>query len=156
MLAASHYCALQMDMESACDQMVTLLSLNPGRVYKTAYYRKQTKNQWARDDPAFACLQVALSTVAAVAYGLAFGLRGFWGYVALVAHAVLLHWLLFGVVAATVGRGAANGHLLAHRAHSVEQRVEWLYAFDIHCNAYFTVRTISVYSVHVSVSLIVV
>jgi hypothetical protein len=132
---------LQMDMESARDQMATLLSWAPGRVYKTAYYRKQTKNQWARDDPAFAVLQIAVSTAGAVAYGLAFGVRGIWGYIALIAHAVLLHWLLFGVVAATVGRGVANGHLLAHRAHSVEQRVEWLYAFDIHCNAYFMVST---------------
>jgi UNC-50 family len=69
----------QLDMESACEQMVTLLSLHPARVYKTAYYRKQTKNQWARDDPAFALLQAAFSAAAAVAYGMAFGLRAFWG-----------------------------------------------------------------------------
>ncbi|KAG5189300.1 UNC-50 [Tribonema minus] len=127
----------QLDMESACDQMVTLLSLNPGRVYKTAYYRKQTKNQWARDDPAFAVLQLAFSVAGAVAYGMAFGLRAFWGYIALIANAVLLHWLLFGVAAATAGRALANAHMLVRRAHSVEQRVEWLYAFDIHCNAFF-------------------
>jgi hypothetical protein len=25
----------------------------------------------------------------------------------------------------------------AAHSHAVEQRVEWLYAFDIHCNAFF-------------------
>ncbi len=24
-----------------------------------------------------------------------------------------------------------------YHAHTVEQEVEWLYAFDVHCNAYF-------------------
>lgn len=49
----------QMDFDSCFDQMVTLL--NPGdmdKVYKLANYRKKTKNQWARDDPAFALVQV--------------------------------------------------------------------------------------------------
>ncbi len=27
------------------------------------------------------------------------------------------------------------------RPHSVEQHVEWFYAFDIHCNAFFVVRS---------------
>ncbi len=27
------------------------------------------------------------------------------------------------------------------RPHSVEQQVEWFYAFDIHCNAFFVVRS---------------
>ena len=42
----------QMDLESASWQMVTLC-IDPKRVYKQTTYHKQTKNQWARDDPAF-------------------------------------------------------------------------------------------------------
>ena len=37
---------------------------------------------------------------------------------------------------ATLGWWAANKHLRVHHSHSVEQEVEWMYAFDIHCNAY--------------------
>jgi len=33
----------QMDLQSAVDQMRTLLTLYPQKVYKMAYYRKQTK-----------------------------------------------------------------------------------------------------------------
>ena len=36
----------QMDLQSAVDQMRALLSFYPQRVYKMAYYRKQTKNHW--------------------------------------------------------------------------------------------------------------
>jgi hypothetical protein len=135
---------LQMDLDATVDQMIMLLSRNPGRIYKRAYYRKQTKNQWARDDPGFVVLQVLFLLLAAVAWAAVFRSHGFWGYVGLMAHAVLLHWLLFGVIAATLGQSIANTHLLAARSHSVEQRVEWLYAFDIHCNAFFTVRLLPV------------
>lgn len=34
-------------------------------------------------------------------------------------------------------RWFSNKHLRVHHAHSVEQEVEWLYAFDIHCNGFF-------------------
>lgn len=61
-----------MDVQSALDQMKTLLSSRPQVVYKTAYYRKQTKNHWARDDPAFAALQGLFLLIAAVAYSVAF------------------------------------------------------------------------------------
>lgn len=62
----------QMDVQSALDQMKTLLSSRPQVVYKTAYYRKQTKNHWARDDPAFVALQGLFLLIAAIAYSVAF------------------------------------------------------------------------------------
>lgn len=46
----------QMDLDATFYQMVTLC-VQPSKVYKSAYYRKQTKNRWARDDPAFAAIQ---------------------------------------------------------------------------------------------------
>jgi len=46
----------QMDLDATFYQMVTLC-VQPAKVYKSAYYRKQTKNRWARDDPAFAAIQ---------------------------------------------------------------------------------------------------
>lgn len=127
----------QMDFESTLDQMLTLCSLHPHRVYKQSYYRKQTKNQWARDDPAFGVVQVGFLMVATTAYGVAFQVGGLVRYLYLVLSTVLFHWLLGGVFAASVGSWIANKHLLQHHQHSVEQTVEWLYAFDIHCNAFF-------------------
>ena len=42
----------QMDFPSALDQISILMSPTPSRIYKTSYYRKQTKDHWSRDDPA--------------------------------------------------------------------------------------------------------
>lgn len=128
----------QMDLQSAIDQMRTLLSLYPQRVYKMAYYRKQTKNHWARDDPAFCFLQVIMILASSLAYGFAFRIASFSAIAGFVAKSVLIHWLGFGVVMASVGRVIANQHLMtAERSSShVKQNVEWLYAFDVHCNAF--------------------
>lgn len=40
-------------------------------VYKQTSYRKQTKNQWARDDPAFVIITCYLVAMAAIAYCIA-------------------------------------------------------------------------------------
>lgn len=58
----------QMDIQAALDQMKTLLSTRPQSVYKTAYYRKQTKNHWHRDDPAFCALRKYYSVGCSVVY----------------------------------------------------------------------------------------
>mmetsp|Transcript_23817 Transcript_23817/g.50525 ORF Transcript_23817/g.50525 Transcript_23817/m.50525 type:complete len:290 (+) Transcript_23817:144-1013(+) len=128
----------QMDLQSGFDQMRTLLSLYPQRVYKMAYYRKQTKNHWARDDPAFCFLQMIMIVTFSTAYGFAFRIPSFTAIVGFVAKSILIHWLGFGVVMASVGRLVANQHLMtAERSSShVKQNVEWLYAFDVHCNAF--------------------
>ena len=128
----------QMDLQSAIDQMRALLSLYPQRVYKMAYYRKQTKNHWARDDPAFCFVQVVMIVAFSIAYGFAFRVSSLSAMLGFVAKSVLIHWLLFGVIVASVGRLVANQHLMmSERSPShVKQDVEWLYAFDVHCNAF--------------------
>lgn len=45
----------QMDFEFAIWQMLYLFT-SPQKVYRNFHYRKQTKDQWARDDPAFLVL----------------------------------------------------------------------------------------------------
>lgn len=47
------------------------LCISPKTAYKHASYHKQTKNHWARDDPAFVVLTAALVAVTATAYCLA-------------------------------------------------------------------------------------
>jgi len=134
----------QMDTQSALDQMFTLCTLHPQRVYKTSYYRKQTKNHWARDDPAFAVLQIAFLFAASIAYCIAFRdnltFSGVWLFA---LRNIVLNWAGFGVIMATLGRALANHYLTVHNQTNggnslhVKQSVEWLYAFDIHCNAFF-------------------
>lgn len=134
----------QMDLQSALDQMKSLLSLSPSqtqKVYKMAYYRKQTKNHWARDDPAFAALQVAFLAISSLAYCIAFqGESILSSSVRFGFHSIFINYILSGVIVATITRTIANQHLNVQNNYSsshVRQNVEWLYAFDIHCNAFF-------------------
>ena len=128
----------QMDIQSALDQMRSLVSGRPQVVYKTAYYRKQTKNHWARDDPAFLVLQAAFLGLSAIAHSIAFRTTLMGGFSFLI-NSLLWNWILPGVIVATLGRELANRHLVATAQSSshVKQTVEWFYAFDIHCNAFF-------------------
>lgn len=71
-------------------------------------------------------------------------------------HSVVVNYLASGILLASVGRFIANNHLLSTSAsslpsgttispvssgsssvHIVRQEVEWMYAFDVHCNAFW-------------------
>jgi UNC-50 family len=72
--------------------------------YTSFYYRKQTKNQWARDDPAFAVTEAFFVAVSALAYAILFCPFNFWSYLWSVLYAVIFDWFLIGAIVATVGR----------------------------------------------------
>mmetsp|Transcript_17761 Transcript_17761/g.33952 ORF Transcript_17761/g.33952 Transcript_17761/m.33952 type:complete len:253 (+) Transcript_17761:306-1064(+) len=127
----------QMDIEYTFWQMM-YLCISPKTVYRTTSYHKQTKNQWARDDPAFVVICSLLVSVAATAYCIAFGHSLSHSLLTIVS-AVVVDFLLLGAVLATAGWLLANKYLRENGSHShaVEQRVEWMYAFDVHCNSFF-------------------
>jgi hypothetical protein len=126
----------QMDWDYTLTQM-TMLLYNPSRVYKMTSWRNQTKNQWARDDPAFMVLLVLFMSAASLAYGLALGDARITTLIRLVALNVGL-FLGFGALLATFGWWVSNAFFRTRHSHSADhQQVEWLYAFDIHCNAFF-------------------
>jgi len=165
----------QMDFQSALDQMISLLSCgNPilsllsssasssssshhqvsQKVYKLAYYRKQTKNHWARDDPAFVAVQILLLALSSLAYCIAFHIDGiFISSLTFAFHSIVVNYLAVGLLVASIGRAVSNAHLLTATSSAaasvgavavpsssslhVRQTVEFMYAFDIHCNAFF-------------------
>uniref|UniRef100_A0A7I4FE96 UNC-50-like protein n=1 Tax=Physcomitrium patens TaxID=3218 RepID=A0A7I4FE96_PHYPA len=104
----------QMDMEYTFWQMLHLCT-SPKVVYQQTKYHKQTKNQWARDDPAFVVICSFLLAVAATAFCAAYG-HSVAQATFTVVSVVFMHFFLVGVSLASIC---------------------WLYAFDVHCNAYF-------------------
>ncbi|XP_024542245.1 protein unc-50 homolog isoform X2 [Selaginella moellendorffii] len=128
----------QMDVEYTFWQMLHLCTA-PKVVYQHTKYHKQTKNQWARDDPAFTVISSIFLALAASAYCAAYGSSFLQAGVTVVG-VVWLHFLLTGISLASICWFLCNRYLreeAAIHSHVVEQRVEWLYAFDVHCNAYF-------------------
>mmetsp|Transcript_39010 Transcript_39010/g.69889 ORF Transcript_39010/g.69889 Transcript_39010/m.69889 type:complete len:255 (-) Transcript_39010:145-909(-) len=127
----------QMDFEYTFWLMLQLC-ISPKTAYKSTAYHKKTKNQWARDDPAFVCVCCILMAIAAVAYCVTFG-DGIGHSLLTVLSAVVVDFLLIGCLIATACWFISNRFLRKRQTHShaVEQHVEWLYAFDVHCNSYF-------------------
>ncbi|KAJ2078619.1 hypothetical protein H4R24_004345 [Coemansia sp. RSA 988] len=125
----------QLDFEIASWQMLYLL-VRPRQVYRSIYYHKQTKNQWARDDPAFVILQVIGIVVLTIAYSVVGGV-GTRGFFKALMQLLLINYIVLGVIIATVTWFVANRFLRHQSVHAADQRVEWQYAVDVHCNAFF-------------------
>ena len=53
-----------------------------------------------------------------------------------VVYAVVIDWLLIALAVASTCTYLANKYLRQRHSHSVEQEVEWMYAFDVHINSY--------------------
>ncbi|KAI8354139.1 UNC-50, partial [Choanephora cucurbitarum] len=123
-----------MDFELAFWQLGYLL-ISPRRVYRNIYYHKQTKNQWARDDPAFLVLLVCFLILSALAWGWTYQLT-IGGILQLMMTMVGIDLFLVGFVVATITWFISN-HFLTQPIHhyAVSQKVEWAYALDVHWNA---------------------
>uniref|UniRef100_A0A0M3I902 Protein unc-50 n=2 Tax=Ascaris TaxID=6251 RepID=A0A0M3I902_ASCLU len=121
----------QMDFEFAIWQMVFLL-VQPQKVYRNFMYRKKTKDQWARDDPAFLVLLAAALALSSVLFALVIQLS-FTGFIAFFLWVVFIDCIGVGLVIATVLWFIANRYL----RRVDDQDVEWAYCFDVHLNAFF-------------------
>ncbi|KAJ3187717.1 hypothetical protein HDU85_006110 [Gaertneriomyces sp. JEL0708] len=112
------------------------LCFSPKRVYRFVGYHRQTKNQWARDDPAFLALLIICLTITAIVYGIVYH-QGFLGTLKLILWMVFVDYILVGCIIATVLWFFCNKFLLHHPLHTPVQRAEWAYCFDVHSNAFF-------------------
>jgi len=122
-----------MDFEFAFWQMIYLF-LSPSKIYRNVYYRKQTKNQYSRDDPAFLVLLSFWFVISATGLSLVLQLPFF-------AFVKFLFWVIFvdcigiGFIVATCLWFVSNRYL--RKDPSSREDVEWGFAFDVHLNAFF-------------------
>jgi hypothetical protein len=128
----------QMDFEFAIWQVIHLF-IAPQKVFRAFQYRKQTKNQWARDDPAFLVLLMVFLVVSSLVIGLVLGM-GFFGIVKLILWVVLVDCVLVGLLISTIYWYVANRYLIANPKSNID--VEWAYCFDVHLNAVLPLLTI--------------
>jgi len=126
----------QLDTEYAMATVAELI-WSPSKVYKLAQSRHEIKGHWSRDDPAFVLILCAFIVVDFLAYG--FALDEEWGIGRVIRH-ILVGLGFFFSVGIVVGTGTwfvCNKYFQARHPHSsASQKVEWFYAFDVHCNAF--------------------
>lgn len=121
----------QMDFEFAMWQMIFLF-ISPQKVYRNFQSRKQTKSQFARDDPAFLVLLICCLCVSSVGFTIVLGLTIF-QFIKLLFYMVFIDYIAVGLIIATIFWFITNRYLRFDKT----QDVEWGYAFDIHLNAFF-------------------
>ncbi|KAF2363785.1 UNC-50 [Trinorchestia longiramus] len=123
----------QMDFEFAAWQMLYLF-ISPRKVFRNFVYRKQTKSQFARDDPAFLILLCFWLGVTSLCFGVVLQLH-ISRVLLFLLYTVVVDTLLVGAIVATLLWFLVNHYLV--KPTCFDQDVEWGYAFDVHLNAYF-------------------
>lgn len=122
----------QMDFEFALWQMVYLF-VSPQKLYRNFSYRKQTKSQFARDDPAFLVLLILCVCISSTAFTYTLDLS-FSHTIYCIFYIVIVDFILVGIVVATASWLFTNRYL---RQRVTDGDVEWGYCFDVHLNAFF-------------------
>nr|XP_032661458.1 protein unc-50 homolog isoform X3 [Chelonoidis abingdonii] len=128
----------QMDFEFALWQMLYLFT-SPQRVYRNFHYRKQTKDQWARDDPAFLVLLSIWLCVSTIGFGFVLDM-GFFQMIKLLLWVVFIDCVGVGLLIATLMWFISNKYLVKRQSRDYD--VEWGYAFDVHLNAFYPLLVI--------------
>ena len=123
----------QMDFEAAFWQMFHLF-VDPQKVFRDFVYRKHTKFQYSRDDPAFFVLLLCWMTLSAVVFAIILN-YSFGGFVLFLLSLIFLDCIGCGVIVSTCLWFVVNRRL--RRPNCLDQDVEWGYAFDVHLNAFF-------------------
>lgn len=129
----------QMDFEYAFWQMVYLIS-NPKVVYKNFTYRKKTKAQFARDDPAFLVLLAGWLVVSSAGFSIVLGI-GFVSFLKFLLYVIFVDCIGVGLCIATIIWFVSNKFLLKAN-NMADSDVEWGYCFDVHLNAFFPLLVI--------------
>jgi len=127
-----------MDFEFALWQMLYLF-YKPQQVYRNFQYRKETKAQFARDDPAFLVLLAAWLIISSAGFSLVLGIH-FWGFLKFLLYVIFVDMVGVGLVIATALWYISNTFLLKPGVR--DQDVEWGFSFDVHLNAFFPILVI--------------
>ncbi|XP_054717903.1 protein unc-50 homolog A-like [Uloborus diversus] len=122
-----------MDFEFALWQMLSLF-VSPQKVYRNFQYRKQTKNQFARDDPAFLVLLGFCLVVSSIGFAVVLRLS-FLSFLKFLLWIIFIDCIAVGILICTFFWFVCSRYLKKPQCR--DQDVEWAYAFDVHLNAFF-------------------
>ncbi|KAM7537231.1 hypothetical protein Aperf_G00000074419 [Anoplocephala perfoliata] len=89
----------QMDFEYASWQMVNIF-VSPQELYRNFSYHHSTRNQWARDDPAFMILLIPWMFISTTIYSVILHLS-FWGWLRLFIWSIIFECIFSGLLVAS-------------------------------------------------------
>lgn len=124
-----------MDFEYALWQQFNLF-ISPSKVIRNQYFRKQTKNRYSRDDPAFLVLLLIWFIISATCLSITLHLP-FVSFIKFLFFVIFVDCIGLGLIIATCLWIIANKFMINRNNSSNQEQVEWAYSFDIHLNAFF-------------------
>ena len=125
-----------MDFEYAFWQQLNLF-LSPSKVIRNQYYRKQTKNRYSRDDPAFLVLLSIWFLISASCLSFTLNLQ-FLSFIKFLFFVIFIDCIAVGLIVATLIWFISNRFMINKSwVTTFNDQVEWAYSFDIHLNAFF-------------------
>lgn len=125
-----------LDFETAVWEMINLI-FKPRKAFRSFYYQRQTKHQWARDDPSFFILQVGLLSMSSIVWSIVYG-HTFVGFIKMMINMIFVDFFFVGFVVASLFWAILNRPMFKFRS-AMESQVEWAYCFDVHCNAFLII-----------------
>jgi hypothetical protein len=126
----------QLDVEYAQATIAELI-WSPSKVYKLAQSRHEIKGHWSRDDPCFVLFLCWFIIIDFLAYGFALDVEYGIGRIFRHIFMGLFFFFALGSIVGTCTWFLCNKYFQTRHAHSAgSQKVEWFYAFDVHCNAF--------------------
>nr|KAF6273995.1 unc-50 inner nuclear membrane RNA binding protein [Myotis myotis] len=117
----------QMDFEFAGWQMLYLFT-SPQRVYRNFHYRKQTKDQWARDDPAFLVLLSVWLCVSTVGFGFVLDM-GFFKMIKLLLWVVFIDCVGVGLLISTLMCNSTFHPTVFHQSCHPNRHIYWIFGW---------------------------
>lgn len=127
-----------LDVEYISYQLVAA-AISPSELYKLTLRRKQARNQWARSDAAVTFTLCAFVAAASTSWAIAYSILSPIALLFLCIRSVVIFLSSSALVASVCWLVANSKHMrtIPHLPqHSVEQKVEWLFAWDVACNAF--------------------
>jgi len=124
----------QMDFKYAIWQILRLM-INPQKLYQNFQYRKMTKGQFARDDPAFLVLLAGTFILSTLIFGIMVSLPVL-DMLYVMLWMVCIDCIGFGMLTATVFWYFGNKFLLNH-PRTKGNELEWGFCFDVHLNSFY-------------------
>ena len=118
----------QMDFQFAFWQMVYLIT-SPKRVFRDFSYRKHTKLQFARDDPAFLVLLSGWLFISTAGFAFVLGV-GVLQFIKFLFYVIFVDCIGVGILIATLMWAISNKYMLKPTCQDLD--VEWGYCFDVH------------------------
>ena len=104
----------------------------PKELIEMSKMRKHLKNKYARDDPGFLLLIILYLFVSSVSYSLAFGYFSFFKIFNIFFIQSFVFLITFGLIISFISKILIDKYF----NNNIMQTVEFIYAFDIHCNGF--------------------